>query len=191
MCNAMEAGNDAGTRERILDATLEALARSGPRKVSMSEVAAIAEVSRPTLYRWFPSKEALLDAFSRHELERFDDGLSAATAGLDGAARVDAVLAFVVEYQSRSSLRRIVEVEPAHVIHELARLLPTIRERLAPLFVGADGSVVAATVARVALSHALVPEDDPALFLAELRNAARLEVDPPEALRTTHRRKAS
>lgn len=169
----MHQGGDTTTRQRILDATLEALARSGPRKLSMSEVAAIAEVSRPTLYRWFPSKEALLDGFSRHELERFDVGLADAIAGLDGADRLDAVLAFVVEFQRRSSLRRVVAVEPEYVIHELSRLLPTIRERLAPSFPGTDGEVVAATVARVALSHAIVPEDDPELFLAELRNAAR------------------
>lgn len=169
----MHQGGDTTTRQRILDATLEALARSGPRKLSMSEVAAIAEVSRPTLYRWFPSKEALLDGFSRHELERFDLGLADAIAGLDGADRLDAVLAFVVEFQRRSSLRRVVAVEPEYVIHELSRLLPTIRERLAPSFPGTDGEVVAATVARVALSHAIVPEDDPELFLAELRNAAR------------------
>ena len=169
----MHQGGDTTTRQRILDATLEALARSGPRKLSMSEVAAIAEVSRPTLYRWFPSKEALLDGFSRHELERFDVGLADAIAGLDGADRLDAVLAFVVEFQRRSSLRRVVAIEPEYVIHELSRLLPTIRERLAPSFPGTDGEVVAATVARVALSHAIVPEDDPELFLAELRNAAR------------------
>ena len=51
------------TRERILDATLGVLARSGPRKLTLSAVATAAGVSRPTLYRCFPSKKKLLDAF--------------------------------------------------------------------------------------------------------------------------------
>ncbi|MCB1004277.1 MAG: helix-turn-helix transcriptional regulator, partial [Acidimicrobiales bacterium] len=41
--------NPPTTTERILDATLEVLARSGPRKLSLSDVATTAGVSRPTL----------------------------------------------------------------------------------------------------------------------------------------------
>ena len=61
------------TRERILEATLDVLARSGPRKLSLSDVAEAAGVSRPTLYRWFPSKEELLDAFGRYEQRKYDE----------------------------------------------------------------------------------------------------------------------
>ena len=41
----------------------EVLGRSGQTKLSLSEVALQAGVSRPTLYRWFASKGELLDAF--------------------------------------------------------------------------------------------------------------------------------
>lgn len=54
---------DTSTRERILAATAEVLGRHGMTKLSLSEVATQAGVSRPTLYRWFGSKQELLDAF--------------------------------------------------------------------------------------------------------------------------------
>ena len=41
-------------------ATSEVLGRSGQAKLSLSEVALQAGVSRPTLYRWFASKDDLL-----------------------------------------------------------------------------------------------------------------------------------
>ena len=66
----------------------------------MSDVAAEA-VSRPTLYRYFGSKEGLLEAFGLYEQDNFDSGIAAAIAGFSGADRLDAALRFVVEFQSR------------------------------------------------------------------------------------------
>ena len=79
-------------------------------------MAATAGVSRPTLYRWFPSKEALLEAFGVYEQQKYDAGIAAAVAGLEGEARLDAILRFIVEFQHTYSLRRIVDVEPEHVV---------------------------------------------------------------------------
>ena len=76
--------DDTSTRHRILVATAEVLGRSGQTKLSLSEVALQAGVSRPTLYRWFASKEELLDAFGLYERQMFDTGISRATAGLRG-----------------------------------------------------------------------------------------------------------
>ena len=56
-------GEDTSTRHRILVATAEVLGRSGQTKLSLSEVALQAGVSRPTLYRWFADKQDLLTAF--------------------------------------------------------------------------------------------------------------------------------
>jgi AcrR family transcriptional regulator len=46
---------DTSTRQRILAATAEVLGRHGMTKLSLSDVALQAGVSRPTLYRWFAS----------------------------------------------------------------------------------------------------------------------------------------
>jgi hypothetical protein len=50
-----------------------------------------------------------------------------------------------------------------------------MRERLLPYFPGPDGFTTASVVIRIALSQMLVPEDDPDLFLAELRSAAGID----------------
>jgi AcrR family transcriptional regulator len=159
-----------GTRERILRGTFEVLSRAGTRRLSLSEVAAEAGVSRPTLYRHFPSKDALLAAFGRHELERFDDGLRAATSGLTGAERLDAVLRFVVAFQQRYSLRHLAEVEPEVVLREAAEVLPLLQARLASYLHGDE--VAAGAVVRLALSHYLLPGAGPEQMLRQLRHAA-------------------
>lgn len=85
MTQPARAETDTSTRQRILLATAEVLGRNGKTKLSLSEVAAQAGVSRPTLYRWFASKEELLSAFSNYERQFFEGGLVKATAGLKGS----------------------------------------------------------------------------------------------------------
>ena len=51
-------------------------------KLSLSEVALQAGVSRPTLYRWFASKRDLLDAFVVWERQFYERAVADATAGL-------------------------------------------------------------------------------------------------------------
>ncbi len=171
------------TRERILEATLEVLTRSGTRGLSLSDVAVAAGVSRPTLYRWFVSKEALLEAFGIYEQQKYDAGIAGAVVGLEGEARLDAILRFIVVFQRTYSLRRIVDVEPEHVVYQMNRVMPIMRERLLLHFPGRDGVVVANVVTRIALSHALIPDDDPELFYAELRHAAGLDQKHPSTPR--------
>ena len=51
--------NSHDTRERILLAALELFYRQGIRKTGVAEVAALAGVTRITVYRYFPTKQAL------------------------------------------------------------------------------------------------------------------------------------
>jgi AcrR family transcriptional regulator len=141
--------DDTSTRNRILAATNEVLARNGHAKLSLSEVALQAGVSRPTLYRWFASKAELLEAFGRYEGEMFDSGINRATAGLRGNEKLDAAL----------------------------YVIPQIRVRLEKLLSGPNAAVKAATTVRVAVSHYLVRSDDDDQFLAQLRHAAGIR--PP------------
>src|ERR1700742_3357889 len=163
--------DDTSTRRRILAATTEVLGRSGQTKLSLSEVALQAGVSRPTLYRWFASKGELLDAFGVFEREMFDSGISRATAGLRGAEKLDAALRFIVEYQHSYSGVRLVDIEPEVVIAQLSRIIPVMRARLQKLLSGPNGAVKAATAIRVAVSHYIVRSDDGDQFLAQLRHA--------------------
>jgi AcrR family transcriptional regulator len=59
------------TEARILDAAERCMQRYGPRRVSMNDVAAEAGVSRGSVYRYFPEREALVDAVLVRLAERF------------------------------------------------------------------------------------------------------------------------
>jgi AcrR family transcriptional regulator len=161
---------ESSSRDRILAATAEVLGRNGRTKLSMSDVAVDAGVSRPTLYRWFASKKDLLDAFAVWERQSFERTVAEATADLPDREKLDAVLRIIVEYQQSYPGLRMLDVEPAHVIKRLAHILPLMRERLERLAPGSDAA--AATTVRVAISHYLVRSDDAEEFLAQLRHAA-------------------
>ena len=52
-------------RDRIIDAALRLIAQHGWRRLSLAAIAAEADLSIVTLYRAFPSKQAILCGFSR------------------------------------------------------------------------------------------------------------------------------
>jgi AcrR family transcriptional regulator len=166
---------EQSTRRRILAATFVVLARDGRRKLQLSDVAAEAKVSRPTLYRYFGSKEGLLEAFGLYEQDNFDAGIAAAIAGLSGPDRLDAALQFIVEFQSTYSLGSLAETEPEHVLYQMKRVLPIMHERISRIIPGEQSDVAAAAVVRIAVCHYVIGGDSPAQFLAELRHAAGLD----------------
>lgn len=168
---------DNSSRERILAATAEVLGANGRTKLSLSDVALHAGVSRPTLYRWFASKQELLDAFGVWERQSYERIVAEATADLPDRDKLDAVLRIIVDYQQSYPGLRMVDIEPAHVIKRLAQLVPLMRERLERLVQGSD--VAAATAVRVAISHYLVRSDDDDDFLEQLRHAARVKPNAP------------
>lgn len=169
------AGEDTSTRHRILVATAEVLGRSGQTKLSLSEVALQAGVSRPTLYRWFADKQQLLTAFGRYERDEFDNGISKATAGLRGTEKLDAALRFIVDYQRAYSGVRLVDIEPEVVIAQVGQITPIMRARLEKLLSGPNAAVKAATAIRVAISHYIVGSDDDDQFLGQLRHAVGIK----------------
>lgn len=171
----MAADAELSMRRRILDATHTVLSRSGHEKLQLSEVATQAGVSRPTLYRYFGSREGLLEAFSLYEQDNFDAGIAAAMAGLSGSDRLDAALQFIVEFQHSFSARTVVDIEPGHVLTEMRRVLPIMHARLRLVIPGESADIAAAAVVRIAVCHYLVQGGSPKQFLAELRHAAGLE----------------
>lgn len=166
---------DTSPRRRILAATFAVLERSGPHRLHLSEVAAEAGVSRPTLYRYFGSKERLLESFALYEQDNFDAGVAAAMAGLRGEDRLDAALRFIVSFQDSYSLARMIDTEPEWTIAQMHRVLPLMCERIRVILSGEKRDIAASAVVRIAVCHYLVRGNDPAQFLAELRHAAGLE----------------
>ena len=76
------------TTAAILDAAAHAFSEHGGR-TNMADVAAAAGVSRATLYRYFPDREALMNALASHALA--DAAARLADAGLERAPVVEAI----------------------------------------------------------------------------------------------------
>jgi len=176
-----EASDDADTssRQRILAATAEVLGRNGMTKLSLSEVAVQAGVSRPTLYRYFADKRELLDAFVVWERQFYERAVAEATADLPACERLDAALRVIAEYQQSYPGLRMIDIEPAQVIRRLSRVIPLMRARLERLAHGPDANLAVATAVRVAIAHYLVRSDDADDFLEQLRHAARVKHRAP------------
>jgi TetR/AcrR family transcriptional regulator, repressor for uid operon len=166
---------DNSSRQRILAATAEVLGRNGMTKLSLSEVALQAGVSRPTLYRYFADKRELLDAFVVWERQYYEQAVADATADLQPCERLDAALRVIVEYQQSYPGLRMIDIEPAQVIRRLSRVIPLMRARLERLASGPDPGLAVSTAVRVAISHYLVRSDDDDDFLDQLRHAARVK----------------
>jgi AcrR family transcriptional regulator len=71
------------TRQRILRAVTELLADHHPAALSIPAVAARSGVSIPTIYRYFPTKEALLDAAAMFGLESRGLGIAVDLSAVD------------------------------------------------------------------------------------------------------------
>src|SRR5215470_7212581 len=87
------------TRERILDGAMRAIARHGLAKLGMSDVSASAGVSRGTLYRYFPSRDELLESLAEYEGRRFRERVGDAVKAVPrGEARLEVALERVARY---------------------------------------------------------------------------------------------
>lgn len=77
----------ADKRDKLLDAARELFLRQGLRATRMEAIARAAGVAKPTLYAYFPDKDALFLAIVAQVL---DDKARAFAAGLAGPGAVDA-----------------------------------------------------------------------------------------------------
>ncbi len=109
------------TRERILDGAAAAVARHGIAKLEMSDVSASSRVSRGTLYRYFPSRDALLTALASREGRLFKQRmLEAIEAAPPGPERMRVALEYATRHvQTHAALQRLLETDPALVLQGL------------------------------------------------------------------------
>jgi AcrR family transcriptional regulator len=201
-----------GTRERILDAAFDALRDFGLSRATVEDVAQRAELSRQTVYRYFPSKDALIVGLVAREEETFIAGVREALEGQDdlGPAIADGVR-FVLRFaREHPLLDRLLATDPhAFLPYLTTRGLPVViraREAMVEIFrpraphlpEGAlRGAVDAAT--RAILSYVITPSertddavaaDLAAMLMATLRDPATAEsaeVPAHDARRRSHR----
>jgi AcrR family transcriptional regulator len=119
------------TEERILAATLRLVGRRGVRRLGMQEVSEAAGVSRATLYRYFPSKERLLDAVATFDEHAFSEGLAAALAAVeDPSERIRAFVTFAFDSIRTHPARLLFDTEPEFVLGYLLAHLPKLQRAL-------------------------------------------------------------
>ncbi|MET0882531.1 MAG: helix-turn-helix domain-containing protein [Acidimicrobiales bacterium] len=173
--------------EAILTATRRVIAERGPGKFTMSAIATTAGVSRPTLYKWFPTKDALLEALSAYEEELFDARLQAVIeAQRTPARRLDAALRCLVTYLDGLMGPDPIGADPGFAIQSLASSLEpqtaSFVRRLGDAFETVPAvrqgrlsrEAAAEMFLRLAYSHYLVPHPDPEVLLADVRSFAGL-----------------
>lgn len=192
------------TRSRILDGALLAIGRHGLAKLGMSDVLEHAGVSRGTLYRYFPSREALLRSLAAAESERFQRRVGdALRAAPPGGARLRLALQYVASYvNEHPAIPRLIETEPAFVLRYLREQFPALCAAtgafLMPLL--ADTRPVRNGVAtseqliewltRMMISAVLFPPPDPGAMARSLTAVYELLNDPEPAVRPARARGA-
>jgi TetR/AcrR family transcriptional repressor of uid operon len=169
-----ETAAETPMRQRILQATFKVLSRHGYGKFNLSDVATQAGISRPTLYKSFPSKDDLLSAFSQFEVQLLREDLHRAVDGRTGRRQLDALLQFLVDFYHSYAMRGLVEIEPGLVLAQMANTLPVLVELIAPLLAGhvSEPETVAMALVRLSVCHYLVPGYDDDRLLDQLRAAA-------------------
>jgi AcrR family transcriptional regulator len=175
------------TTERILDGAVRALEQHGLRKVSMSDIGHEAGVSRGTLYRYFPHKDAVLEAIGFHVRDRFLAVVrDAAARSPEPADRLRAVMdVLTARTGAHPAAGVVLRSEPEFAIAFMRRQLPGyvegVRDALHPvlaeLAVDEAGELeLAELVFRLGISTHFLPSDDPGAMvdrIVELWEALR------------------
>ncbi len=175
------------TADSIVQAARWTIAQGGPEKLTLSAVASAAGVSRPTLYRWFPTKVDLLEAITVYEQQQFDAGLAAVIeAHRSPRRRLEAALRYLVTYLDTGTSPNSISADPAFALKSLnesvrpyaislARLLGDALLEIPAVRIGAlSRDQAAELLLRLAFSHFLLPHPDPEVFLATMCDFAQI-----------------
>jgi len=199
IAQARQSRSDYGDlADRILDAAGRLVLSVGARKLSLSDVATLAGVSRPTIYRYFASKEDLIEALGAKVRRRFDAAMERAMSGVTGLARWEAAIDVVVTFLEDHPPGRQLDLDPRFAHEQMARALPMITERLTVVLqqcaredgfdAAAGARDLAGAIARVAFSHYIFPDTDRAVGRRQIRAAAGLSDGRTPRSDVKHRR---
>jgi AcrR family transcriptional regulator len=126
------------TRQRIVDATVDLHNEQGVAGTSMQDVADRAGVALATVYRHFPTLDALVPACGRRNMELNPLPTEAAFAELDsGKARVGALVAALFSHYARGARPYETGLAESASLPVMARLMDALRAQIATLVAAA------------------------------------------------------
>jgi AcrR family transcriptional regulator len=180
------------TRDRILDGATDAIARHGLAKLEMQDVSVASGVSRGTLYRYFPSRQALLGELTAREALRFkQEMLDAIESAPSGSERLLVALRHAIRHvREHPVLQRLLETDPAFVLRALRAQFPELKadfhHLLAPLLADlelvrqgtVDADQLVDWVMRLMVSAFLLPPSHPDAMIEGLTAVYRTLVTP-------------
>ena len=164
----------ATTEARIFDGALLAIARQGPKKLAMSDIAHEAGVSVGTLYRYFKNKDELLQSLGDYFVTKLQTVLhDAIEDNPEPADRLEIVIDVMIGFWLENpSTMQIGQLEPGFVLNYIKRVAPrlstVLREALEPVLgdsaavLGGSASMdeIVDLIVRMAFSHYFMPSRD-------------------------------
>lgn len=167
-------GRNHETAERILAATSAGMYDHGIARLSLEDVARRARLSRQTLYRYYASKQELIDAAILREEQEFLVAVTDAAAGASGfeEALTRAIAACLWTGRNHTLLNRLLATEPEAILPLLTTdsgpVLPAGRAAVDAVLRGyfpaaPDRSLAwaADAVARTLISYIINPPAEP------------------------------
>jgi AcrR family transcriptional regulator len=162
-------------RDTVISAVDDLVRARGWSATTMSDVAAAAGVSRQTLYNEFGSRPALVEAYIAREIEtlvaQVTDAVRANSDDAHRALRIafglflklasdEPVVQIIVNDAEGGELHRLLTgLGQALASERIAALIPQVWPQVS----GADARLLAESLVRLAISHALLPNQDPAV----------------------------
>ena len=182
------------TVEEILEATFRFLRKERSEKLTIRSVCKEADISRGTFYRYFDSKEDLMDSATRYLRDSTDSGVRDAVAGIDDPRlRFETFLNFVLDNPGTRNSSGLLDTEPEFILNYFRENFTHFKMRvsnvLEPVFDDWDSDldaildrdIVSELFVRFALSATLVPiSKDRKDMAGELRKIARLIRNAPK-----------
>ena len=136
-------------RERLMEAAKAGFAEAGPN-VSLEEIARRAGVGIGTLYRHFPTRDALIEAVYRRELEAFAEAGDQLAATLPPGKALHAWMHLLVDY---IATKKVIATAVATMVSDSAALYASSGTRIT--------DAMKAMIVRAAEAGDIRPDVDP------------------------------
>jgi AcrR family transcriptional regulator len=184
-------------RSTVITAVDDLARTRGWAATTMADVAKAAGVSRQTLYNEFGSRPALVEAYVTREIETLVDevGVAVRTHADDAhqalrsafelflklASDEPVVQLIVADAEAGELTRLLTGLGQSLASERIATLIPQVWTQVTP----ADAQLLAGSLVRLAISHSLVPSEDPGVVASNVSRMLApfvdqiLAADPP------------